>query len=131
MRRHLLIGALTAAIAFLAAAASAQTLPQLVSAKSQHRHLVLVARFGDLAPSDVRVATRPATAQNGELLAANVRFDVRFSSTNGRWRSPKRLRRGVYWAQVSGVETGGVNDCPPKLRNCATHWSNVRRVVIR
>jgi hypothetical protein len=136
MRRHLLIGApAVAAVIALSAAASAQSMPQLVSARSQHRHLVLVARFGDLAPREVRVAIRPATGGNGALLAGNVRFDVAFSSavrtaSGERWRSPQLLRRGVYWVQVSGVETDGVTDCPPKLRNCATHWSNVRRVVV-
>jgi len=136
MRQRLLIGTLAAAVVTgTAFAGSAQVAPRLLSAKAQARHLVLVARFGDLAPLDVRAASRPATGQNGALLPANVRLSARFvgaQAANGtrHWRSAGRLRRGVYWVQVSGEETGGVTDCSPKLRNCVTHWSNVRRVVV-
>jgi hypothetical protein len=135
MRRRLLIGALAATVLSVTAIAWAQTNPSLLSAKSQHRHLVLVARFGELAPLDVRVASRPATGRTGALLPANVRYSARFTgaqAANGtrRWRSVGKLKRGVYWVQVSGEETGGVTGCPPKLPNCVTHWSNVRRLVI-
>ena len=136
MRRHLLIGALAAAVLAAAADASSTQTPLLVSAKSVHQHLVLVARFGDLSALGVRVAARPTTGQDGALLAANVRLNARFvgvqaGSGTKRWRSVRKLKPDVYWAQVSGLETDGVADCPPKIRNCLTHWSNVRRVALR
>jgi len=136
MRRHLLIGALAAAVLAATANASSTQTPLLISAKSVHQHLVLVARFGDLSPLGVRVAARPTTGQDGALLAANVRLSARFvgvqaGSGTKRWRSAHKLKPGVYWAQVSGLETDGVTDCPPKIRNCLTHWSNVRRVALR
>ena len=135
MRRHLSIGALAALAATLfVSASSAQTAPQLLSARSAHGHLVVVARFGDLTPADIRVATRPTTTPRGALLPANVRLDVRLSGTaqsKVRWRSQGRLSPGPYWVEVSGLESGGVTDCPPKLRDCLTHWSKVVRVVVR
>jgi hypothetical protein len=137
MRRRLLIGALAATLAtFAATAAWGLANPQLLSATSQRQHLVVVARFLALAPGEVRVASRPTTDASGALLAANVRLSTRFAgvqAANGtkRWRSTHKLARGVYWVQVSGVETDGVTDCPPKLRSCALRWSNVIRVRIR
>jgi hypothetical protein len=137
MRRRLLIGALAVTLATVAATAAwGLANPQLVSATSQRQHLVVMARFLGLAPADVRAASRPAIGANGALLAANVRLSAHFvgvQAANGtkRWRSARKLARGVYWVQVSGVETDGVTDCPPKLRDCALHWSNVMRVRIR
>ena len=122
-------------MASTAAIAGAQALPQLVSASSSHRHLVFVARFGDLTPATVAAAIKPATIQ-GVLVSANVRYRarldhvVRRADGTVRWRSPAKLPRRTYWIQVTGVQTDGATDCPPKLHTCSMR-SNVMRVRVR
>lgn len=46
-------------------------------------------------------------------------------------RTREALPAGSYYVRVSGLETDGVTDCLPQLRNCLVHWSNTRRVLIR
>jgi hypothetical protein len=41
-----------------------------------------------------------------------------------------RSATAVRFVQVEAIQTGGVTDCPPKLRNCNEHWSNVRRILV-
>jgi hypothetical protein len=137
MRRWSCIGAVAAAIvASTTAMAGAQGLPQLVSVSSSHRHLVLVARFGNLTPATVAAAIKPTTSQ-GVLVTANVRYRarldhvVRRADGTVRWRSPVKLPSRTYWIQVTGVQTDGATDCPPKLHNCTTMRSNVLRVRLR
>ena len=137
MRRWSCIGAIAAVIvASTTAMARAQGLPQLVSASSSHRHLVLVARFGNLAPATVAAAVKPTTSQ-GALVSANVRYRarldhvVRRADGTVRWRSPVKLPRRTYWIQVTGVQADGATDCLPKLHNCMTMRSNVVRVRVR
>jgi hypothetical protein len=81
------------------------------------------------------VATRRAVNADGALLQKNVRLQETIqipASQSGlvRWRSHETLRPGTYFVQVKAVQTGGVLDCPPKMRNCNERWSNVRRVVV-
>jgi hypothetical protein len=137
MRRWSSIGAVAATIfALTTALAAAQALPHLVSASSSQRHLVVVAQFGDLAPATVTAAIKPTTS-DGLLVGANVRYRARLghlvTRANGtvRWRSPAKLPRRTYWVQVTGVQTDGVTDCPPKLHDCTTMRSNVVRVRVR
>jgi hypothetical protein len=97
---------------------------------------VLAISVGDVRPTEMLVAKRRAVNAEGALLPKNVRLQETIqvpalASGVVRWRSQKRLRAGVYFVQVAAVETGGVADCPPKMRNCDEHWSNVRRVVVR
>jgi hypothetical protein len=47
-----------------------------------------------------------------------------------RWRTHQTLAAGTYYVEVSGVQTVGITDCMPRRADCASHWSNVRRVVI-
>jgi hypothetical protein len=137
MRRWSCIGAVAATIfALTTALAVAQGLPHLVSASSGHRHLVVVARFGDLAPATVAAAIKPTTSQ-GLLVSANVRYRARLDHVvkradgSIRWRSPVKLPRRTYWVQVTGVQTDGTTDCPPKLRDCTAKRSNVVRVALK
>ena len=130
MRRWACVGVVAAGVA--SAVASAQALPHISSVASSHRHLVLIAQFGDLAPATVAVAVKRVT-ENGGLVKANVVYTARLRAATRtvRWRSPQRFKRGTYWVQVSGVETGGVPDCPPRQRDCARKYSNVARVAVR
>jgi hypothetical protein len=136
MARTLLAGAMVAAALGAVGPATADQLPILRSAKALQRHLVLAISVGDLRPTEMLVAKRRAVDVEGALLPKNVRVHetIHVSATAGgvvRWRSGVTLRPGIYFVQVTAVGTGGVTDCPPKLRNCDEHWSNVRRVVVR
>jgi hypothetical protein len=136
MRRWSCVGAVTAIVASTTAIAGAQALPRLISASSSQRHLVLVARFGDLAPFTVAAAIKPTT-ENGALVKANVRYTARLVHLSRRvdgsvrWRSPVKLPARTYWVQVTGQQTDSPPDCVPKLLNCSTIRSNVLRVRIR
>jgi hypothetical protein len=134
MHRALFAG--VAAVAVLITANAAATgLPHIVSASSSDRQLVVSAEFGHLTPYTVSVAVKPATT-GGALVRANVVYSARFRRTTpavgtATWRSPVKLKRRTYWVQVSGIDTGGVIDCPPKQSDCMTLHSNVVRVRIR
>lgn len=98
--------------------------------------MVLQLSVSDLRPIELTVAKRRAVNADGALLQKNVRLQETIqipASKTGlvRWQSHKTLRPGTYYVQVKAVQTGDVTDCPPKMRNCNDHWSNVRRVVVR
>ena len=98
--------------------------------------MVLELSVGDLRPVEFTVAERRGVDANGALLRKNVRLRETIkppSSTNTvvRWQSPKALHPGVYFVQVTAVDTGGVTDCPPKMPKCGEQLSNVRRVAVR
>ncbi len=110
-------------------------MPHLRSVRASHRHLLVAAQFGDLAPKSVSAAVKPTTV-NGRLAQGNVVYTAPLigltaSAGTVHWRSPTRLRRGKYWVQAAGVETDGVTDCPPRQRDCLTRYSNVVEVVVR
>src|SRR4051794_37248346 len=47
-----------------------------------------------------------------------------------RWRTHQALPPGTYFVEVSGIQTVGITDCMPRRADCASHWSNPRRVVV-
>ena len=135
MARRLLAGvALTAALAAVGSAAAGR-LPILRSVSVAGGHVVLGLSVGDLRPTELTVAKRGAVDANGALLARNVRMreTILLPATTSavvRWQSRKALSPGVYFVQVTAVETGGVTDCPRFARTCNERWSSVRRVVV-
>jgi hypothetical protein len=142
MARTLLAGVVLAAALVTTALgrvgpASADQVQILRSAKVVHRHPVLKIAVADVRPLALLVARRGAVDGNGALLEKNIRAEDTIevaSSPNGgvvRWRSPTRLRHGTWFVQVTGLETGGVTDCPPHRSNCNERWSNVRRLTVR
>lgn len=135
MARKLLAGVVVVAALGAVTPAAADQLPLLRAAKAAQRHLVLQLSVGDARPVELVVATRRAVDADGALLQKNVRLREVIklpSAASGivRWESSAKLRPGIYFVQVTAVQTGGVTDCPPKQLNCAEHWSNVRRVVV-
>jgi hypothetical protein len=136
MARRLLAGFVVAAALGAVGPAAADQLPILRSARVVHHHLVLKISVSDLRPTQVLVAKRRAVNAEGALLPRNVRLQEAIqlpASTRGvvRWQSAEQLRPGTYFVQVKAVQTGDVTDCPPKMRTCNDHWSNVRRVVVQ
>jgi hypothetical protein len=136
MARRLLAGAAVAAALGAVGPAAADQMPLLRAAKAVHRRVVVQISVGDLRPVELTVAKRRAVNADGALLQRNVRLQEAIqipASQTGmvRWQSHKTLRPGTYYVQVEAVQTVGVTDCPPKMRNCNDYWSNVRRVVVR
>jgi hypothetical protein len=129
-----LVGRLIFAEVALASAADAQ--PRLLSARASRGHVVLSAALGELAPDQVLVASRPLTGRDGVLLRKNVRLQASLpakvdrSTRRVRWRSRHAFSPGVYWVQVSGVQTDGITGCLPHARRCGELWSNVLRVLV-
>jgi hypothetical protein len=123
-----------AEVAMASVATDAQ--PRLLSARSARGHIVVSAVLGELTPDQVQVASRPSTGRDGVLLRKNVRLreslaaGVEHGTGRIRWRSKHALSHGVYWVQVSAVQTDGVTDCLPHGRRCGELWSNVLRVVV-
>lgn len=135
MARKLLAGIAVAAALGAATPAAADQLPILRSARVARHHLVLELSVADVRPVELTVARRRAVGPLGALLRRNARFreTIRLRPSKSavvRWRSAKRLRRGIYFLQVTAVETGGVTDCPRFSPGCNVRWSNVRRVVV-
>jgi hypothetical protein len=136
MARRLLAGVAVAAALVAVAPAAADQLPLLRAARVVRHHLVLKLSVADVRPVELTVARRRTVGVEGALLRKNVRFreTIRLPASKKvvvRWRSGKRLRPGRYFVQVTGVETGGVTDCPRFSPDCNVRWSNVRRVVVR
>jgi hypothetical protein len=136
MARRLLAGVAVAAALGAVAPAAADQMPLLRAAKAVHRHVVVQISVSDLRPVELIVAKRRAVNADGALLETNVRLQETIqipAPQTGvvRWQSHKTLRPGTYYVQVKAVQTGDVTDCPPKMRNCNDHWSNVRRIVVR
>lgn len=116
--------------------AAADQVPILRSAKVVHRHPVLRIAVADVRPLALLVARRGAVDAKGALLEKNIRVEETIeasSSPSGvvRWRSPKALRHGIWFVQVTALESDSVTDCPPDQSNCNERWSNVRRVAVR
>jgi hypothetical protein len=138
MARKLLAGVALAAALGCVGPASADQVQILRSAKVVRLHPVLKIAVADLRPLALLVARRGAVDGNGALLEKNIRaedtIEVASSSNGGsvvRWRSPKRLRQGTWFVQVTALETDGAPACPPAESNCNERWSNVRRVIVR
>lgn len=136
MARSLLAGVVVAAALGAVGLAAADQLPIIRSVTVAHRHVVLEFSVRDLRPVEFTVAERRGVDANGALLRKNVRLRETIelpSSTNAvvRWQSPKALNPGIYFVQVTAVETGPVTDCPPKMPKCGEQLSNVRRVAVR
>lgn len=133
MRGALSIAGLAVASAALAATAQ----PTLRSARQSDRHVVVVFTVGDLRPGVVQVAVRPTKGPSGGFVAANLMLTEVVSAKPDpatglvRWRTRHTLPLRRYYVQVSAIETDGVTDCKPSLRNCLVHWSNVRVVSPR
>ncbi|HEX6761952.1 MAG TPA: hypothetical protein VF094_04040 [Gaiellaceae bacterium] len=137
MARKLLAGVVAGFALGAVAAAGASQLPNLRSARVVDRHVAVQVAVGDMRLSQLTVATRPTVDGYGALMSKNVRLRETIQlapSTTGvvSWRSTKTLAPGTYFVQVVAFDNGegGITDCPPKLRNCLVHWSNVRRVVV-
>jgi hypothetical protein len=136
MARGVLAGAVIAAALGLGGRAAAVQLPILRSARFVQHRVVVEISVGDVRPVELTVAKRRAVDVDGALLQKNVRLRETITlpaSARGvvRWQSPKPLRAGVYFVQVTAVDTGGVTDCPPKTTKCGEDFSNVRRAVAR
>jgi hypothetical protein len=136
MARGVLAGVVIAAALAVVGQAGAGQLPFLHAARVVHHHVVLEISVRDVRPVELTVANRHAVDLEGALLQKNVRLReaIRLpASASGvvRWQSPEALGAGVYFVQVTAVETGGVTDCPPKTTKCGEDFSNVRRVVSR
>lgn len=137
MARALLAGVIGAAVLGAVGTAAAGQLPIVRSVGIVHRHVVLELSVGDVRPVEFSAATRRAVNAEGALLPKNVllRETIQVPAPASgvvRWESPKALRAGTYFVQVTAVETagGGVTDCPPKQPRCNERWSTVRRVVV-
>ncbi|HEU5216433.1 MAG TPA: hypothetical protein VFU30_12935 [Gaiellaceae bacterium] len=137
MARALLAGVVGAAVLGAVGTAAAGQLPIVRSVGVVHRHVVLELSVGSIRPVEFSAATRRAVDADGALLSKNVRLreTIQVPASAGgvvRWESPKALRPGTYFVQVTAVETagGGVMDCPPKQPRCNELWSSVRRVVV-
>jgi len=135
MARRLLAGAAVVAALGAVAPAAADQMPLLRTAKVVHRHVVVQISASDLRPIELTVANRRAVDADGALLQKNVRLQETIqipASQTGvvRWQSHHALGPGTYFVQVKAIQTGDVTDCPPKMRNCNDHSSNVRRVVV-
>lgn len=136
MAARLFAGVVAAVALGAVGSAAAGQVPILRSATVAHHHLVLELSVGDLRPVQFAIAKRPATGADGVLLAKDVRSRETIqlpapASGVVAWTSHEALEAGVYYVQVTAVETGGVTDCPKFLRNCNERWSGVRRVVVR
>ncbi len=116
---------------------AAPGVPVLRSARASHGHVFVTFAVGDLRPGSIEVAVSFATDASGRFLTRNVRLGetitARPDPVTGvvRWRTSGRLPARTYDVEVSGVESDGVTDCLPQLRDCFVHWSNVRRVRVR
>jgi len=123
-----------AAGSLLGTPAAAGRLPYLASAAPRNGHVLVAFSLGDLAPGELVVATSSRVSANGAL-TTGIELDeaLKPSATPGtaHWRSRKTLRRGRYFVQVSGIDTGGVTDCMPRQRGCGQDWSNIRRLVVQ
>jgi hypothetical protein len=118
----------------LARASIART-PILQSAAADHRHVVVTVSVGDMRLRQLLVAKRRVVGADGSFLASNVRLreaiHLPASATRVvRWKSRGTLAPGAYFVQVMAIPTGGLTDCPPKLRNCNEVWSSARRIVV-
>jgi hypothetical protein len=129
---------LVVAIGLLASSGlAASGTPVLRSASQARGHVVVRFTVVDLQPWLLEAAVSGATDASGEFLPREVRLrehiTARPDPVTGvvRWRTLKRLPPRVYYVEVSGIESDGVTDCLPQLRNCLVHWSNVRRVQVR
>jgi hypothetical protein len=131
-----LLAAVVVAVALGGVApATGDQLPILRSAAILDHRVVLEVSVSDLRPVQLTIATRRAVDADGALLRKNVRLReaiqlAPLATGVVRWQSRTRLVPGVYFVQVTAVDTGGVTDCPKFLRNCLDHWSNVRRVTV-
>jgi hypothetical protein len=111
--------------------------PVLRSVTQVHRHVVVKFTDSDLQPWLIEVAVSRATDATGAFLSTNIRLRERITArpnpTTGlvRWRTRKALPPRVYYVEVSGIESGGVTQCPPQHHNCLVHWSTARRVRVR
>lgn len=137
MARTLLAGVVAAAALGAVGSAAADQVPIVRSVGVVHRHVVLQLSVGDLRPVAFTAATRRAVDAEGALLSKNVRLRETIqvpAAASGivGWQSPKALRPGTYFVQVTAVQNagGGVTDCPPKQPDCNVRWSTVRRVVV-
>lgn len=137
MARALLAGVIGAAVLGAVGTAAAGQVPIVRSVGIVHRHVVLQLSVDGVRPVEFAAATRRAVDAEGALLSKNVRLreTIQIPASTGavvRWESPKALRPGTYFIQVTAVETagGGVTDCPPKQPRCNELWSSVRRVVV-
>jgi hypothetical protein len=136
MVRRVLAGVVVATAFGAVGPATAGELPILRSAKVVNRFVVLELSVGDVRPVRFTAATRRRVGPEGALLRKNVRLREPIqlppsASAVVRWRSRKALRPGVYFVQVTAIESGGVTDCPKFFPTCLDRWSNVRRVVVR
>jgi hypothetical protein len=115
----------------------ASSVPMLRPVTQEHGHILVRFTVGDLRPWLVEVAVSASTDASGEFLGSDVRLRERVTAgpdpISGivRWRTRGVLPAGVYYVEVSGIESDGVTDCRPQERNCLVHWSNVRRVLVR
>jgi hypothetical protein len=121
-----------AALALAAPGFAASGAPVLVAATSMHRHVVVRFTVGDLQPWFIEIAVSPATEASGAFLPGRVRLRERVGAhpdpVTGivRWRTFGMLAPRTYYVHVSGIEGGGVTDCPVQLPDCIVRWSKAR-----
>jgi hypothetical protein len=137
MARRLLAGVVVGVALGGVAMAAVDQLPILRSATVVDRHVVVQVAVGDMRLSQLTVATRRSVDAYGALQSRYVRLRETIQlapSASGvvSWQTQRTLAPGTYFVQVVAFDTGagGITDCPPKLRNCLIHWSNVRRIIV-
>jgi hypothetical protein len=138
MRANRAFPAAVGTIALLASSGVAASGPPVLRSVTQiRRHIVVKFTDGDLQPWLIEVAVSRATDASGAFPSANVRLRERITARANpitglvRWRTRKALRPRVYYVEVSGIESGGVTECPPQHHDCLVHWSAARRVRVR
>lgn len=126
-----LLAALAAVLAISAAGSSA-TAPNLRTATSVRRHVVVTFTLTDLVPGRILVATKRAVRPSGRFVAANIRVNELLRTTKSgsgyKARTKHTLRPGTYYVEISGSAIG--TDCIPG-KPCRQTWSNVLRVIVR
>jgi hypothetical protein len=118
------------------AAAASGSSPEVTAVKQQRGHVLVTFALGDLATAgEARVSSRPARGADGALLRPYVKLSeairTQADPATGliHWRSRGVLRPGLYYVQVSGVESG-VTSCIPVRATCGMTWSKVSRLRI-
>ena len=118
-----------------AAAASGDS-PELTAVAQKQSHVLVTFSLGQLsAPAEARVSSRAAVGANGALLRQHVKLHEAIHATVDsatgmvHWKSHGVLRPGLYFVQVSGVDSG-VTSCVPVRNTCGLQWSNVKRLRI-
>jgi hypothetical protein len=110
--------------------------PVLRSVGASHGHLVVSFTLPPnvVAGRVVAGTSRSGLSRLGPSATVKLREAIRASpdAATGvtHWRTRQTLPSGTYYVEVSGIQTVGITDCLPRRADCASHWSDPRRVVV-